>query len=244
MARLRGRRDDLHVHRLLRAGRRGAIGDTSGARFRRATASCDRAGDRTCAECCTARSTRHSSRRPSRRSSSSCMNLAFSVPLAAVLAIVSFIIGFFPIVGSWSVYLPVAAWLVDLPRRAGAGAGDGADRILREHRLHLDVPAPEDRRRAVEGPQLLLDAGRARSPGCTRSGWSASSSARCSSVCSRRSSTRSRRSRRGTGRSSSGDAGRVNALRRSAMIRFDKVTRATRAPALQLARRHAFVRKG
>jgi len=39
------------------------------------------------------------------------MNLAFHVPLAGVLAIVSFIIGFFPIVGSWSVYLPVAAWL-------------------------------------------------------------------------------------------------------------------------------------
>jgi len=40
------------------------------------------------------------------------MNLAFAVPLAAVLAVVSFIIGFFPIVGSWSVYVPVAAWLV------------------------------------------------------------------------------------------------------------------------------------
>ena len=39
------------------------------------------------------------------------MNLAFHVPLAGVLAILSFIIGFFPIVGSWSVYLPVAAWL-------------------------------------------------------------------------------------------------------------------------------------
>jgi len=39
------------------------------------------------------------------------MNLAFHVPLAAVLAIVAFVIGFFPIVGSWSVYLPVAAWL-------------------------------------------------------------------------------------------------------------------------------------
>jgi len=39
------------------------------------------------------------------------MNVAFHVPLAAVLAIVSFIIGFFPIVGSWSVYIPVAAWL-------------------------------------------------------------------------------------------------------------------------------------
>src|SRR5215831_2301676 len=38
------------------------------------------------------------------------MNLAFDVPLAAVLAILSFIVGFFPIVGSWSIYVPVAAW--------------------------------------------------------------------------------------------------------------------------------------
>ena len=40
------------------------------------------------------------------------LNLAFGVPLAAVLALASFIIGFFPIVGSWSVYVPVAAWLL------------------------------------------------------------------------------------------------------------------------------------
>jgi predicted PurR-regulated permease PerM len=40
------------------------------------------------------------------------LNLIFGVPLAAVLAILSFIIGFFPIVGSWSVYVPVAAWLL------------------------------------------------------------------------------------------------------------------------------------
>jgi predicted PurR-regulated permease PerM len=40
------------------------------------------------------------------------MNLAFRVPLAGALAVVSFIIGFFPIVGSWSVYVPVAIWLV------------------------------------------------------------------------------------------------------------------------------------
>ncbi|MGQ0712193.1 MAG: AI-2E family transporter [Gemmatimonadaceae bacterium] len=39
------------------------------------------------------------------------MNVAFDVPLAAVLALLSFVIGFFPIVGSWSVYVPVAAWL-------------------------------------------------------------------------------------------------------------------------------------
>ena len=50
------------------------------------------------------------------------MNLVFGVPLAAVLAILSFIIGFFPIVGSWSVYVPVAAWLLvfrDSPVKAG-----------------------------------------------------------------------------------------------------------------------------
>ncbi len=40
------------------------------------------------------------------------MNLVFGVPLAGVLAVVSFIIGFFPIVGSWSVYVPVALWLI------------------------------------------------------------------------------------------------------------------------------------
>ena len=38
--------------------------------------------------------------------------LLFQVPLAGVLVIVSFIIGFFPIVGSWSVYLPVSLWLL------------------------------------------------------------------------------------------------------------------------------------
>lgn len=40
------------------------------------------------------------------------MNVVFGVPLAGALAVVSFIIGFFPIVGSWSVYIPVAIWLV------------------------------------------------------------------------------------------------------------------------------------
>jgi predicted PurR-regulated permease PerM len=49
------------------------------------------------------------------------MNVAFHVPLAAVLAIVSFIIGFFPIVGSWSVYLPVAAWLAIFRNAPGQG---------------------------------------------------------------------------------------------------------------------------
>jgi predicted PurR-regulated permease PerM len=39
------------------------------------------------------------------------MNIVFHGPLAAVLALLSFVIGFFPIVGSWSVYVPVAIWL-------------------------------------------------------------------------------------------------------------------------------------
>lgn len=38
--------------------------------------------------------------------------MAFRVPLAGVLVILSFIIGFFPIVGSWSVYVPVGLWLL------------------------------------------------------------------------------------------------------------------------------------
>ena len=49
------------------------------------------------------------------------VNLVFGVPLAAPLAVVSFIIGFFPIVGSWSVYVPVAIWLAifrDAPGQA------------------------------------------------------------------------------------------------------------------------------
>jgi predicted PurR-regulated permease PerM len=49
------------------------------------------------------------------------MNLVFHVPLAGVLAIVSFVIGFFPIIGSWSVYLPVAAWLAIFRDAPGQG---------------------------------------------------------------------------------------------------------------------------
>ena len=49
------------------------------------------------------------------------MMVIFRVPLAAVLALISFVIGFFPIVGSWSVYVPVALWLLifrDAPTQA------------------------------------------------------------------------------------------------------------------------------
>jgi predicted PurR-regulated permease PerM len=40
------------------------------------------------------------------------MNLAFGVPLAVVLALLAFVIGFFPVVGSWAVYVPVAGYLL------------------------------------------------------------------------------------------------------------------------------------
>lgn len=56
------------------------------------------------------------------------MNLIFGVPLAAVLALISFVIGFFPIVGSWSVYVPVALWLAifrDAPGQAVVMAAVG-----------------------------------------------------------------------------------------------------------------------
>jgi predicted PurR-regulated permease PerM len=39
------------------------------------------------------------------------LTLAFRVPLPGVLALVGFVLGFFPVVGSWSVYVPVAVWL-------------------------------------------------------------------------------------------------------------------------------------
>lgn len=50
------------------------------------------------------------------------LNELFGVPLAGVLAVLSFIVGFFPIVGSWTIYVPVAAWLLvfrDAPVQAG-----------------------------------------------------------------------------------------------------------------------------
>lgn len=50
------------------------------------------------------------------------LNAVFGVPLAGVLAVLSFIVGFFPIVGSWTIYVPVAAWLLifrDAPVQAG-----------------------------------------------------------------------------------------------------------------------------
>lgn len=51
------------------------------------------------------------------------MNLVFGVPLAVVLALLAFVIGFFPVVGSWAVYVPVAGYLLvfqDAPWKAAA----------------------------------------------------------------------------------------------------------------------------
>jgi predicted PurR-regulated permease PerM len=51
---------------------------------------------------------------------------AFGVPLPVVLAFAAFIIGFFPVVGSWTVYLPAAGYLLvfqDAPWEALAMAG-------------------------------------------------------------------------------------------------------------------------
>ncbi|MDX6695779.1 MAG: hypothetical protein QOF02_3382 [Blastocatellia bacterium] len=39
------------------------------------------------------------------------LNLIFGVPLAVVLGITTFLIGFFPLVGEWAVYIPIAIYL-------------------------------------------------------------------------------------------------------------------------------------
>ena len=40
------------------------------------------------------------------------LNLVFDVPLAVVLALVTFLIGFFPLLGEWAVYIPVSVFLL------------------------------------------------------------------------------------------------------------------------------------
>ena len=40
------------------------------------------------------------------------MNFVFGVPLAVVLAIVTFMLGFFPLLGEWAVYVPVSVYLL------------------------------------------------------------------------------------------------------------------------------------
>ena len=48
------------------------------------------------------------------------MNFAFGVPLAVALALVTFIIGFFPLLGEWAVYIPVSVYLLVFQQRPGA----------------------------------------------------------------------------------------------------------------------------
>jgi predicted PurR-regulated permease PerM len=40
------------------------------------------------------------------------LNLVFGVPLAVVLTLVTFVIGFFPLLGEWAVYIPVSVFLL------------------------------------------------------------------------------------------------------------------------------------
>jgi predicted PurR-regulated permease PerM len=48
------------------------------------------------------------------------MNLAFGVPLAVALALATFLIGFFPLLGEWAVYIPVSVYLLVFQHRPGA----------------------------------------------------------------------------------------------------------------------------
>lgn len=40
------------------------------------------------------------------------LNIVFGVPLALVLGVVAFLIGFFPLLGEWAVYIPVSVYLI------------------------------------------------------------------------------------------------------------------------------------
>ncbi len=89
------------------------------------------------------------------------MNFVFGVPLAVALALITFLIGFFPLLGEWAVYIPVSVYLLVFQHRPGAAAAYlliglamtiGSSLVLRPE-------AGRAQRRAV---QLLLDAGRAR----------------------------------------------------------------------------------
>jgi predicted PurR-regulated permease PerM len=48
------------------------------------------------------------------------LNLCFGVPLAVVLALLVFLVGFFPILGEWAVYIPVAVYLLVFRHEPGA----------------------------------------------------------------------------------------------------------------------------
>ncbi|MGB8508102.1 MAG: AI-2E family transporter [Pyrinomonadaceae bacterium] len=48
------------------------------------------------------------------------MNLAFGVPLAVVLGLVTFLVGFFPLLGEWAVYIPIGIYLLVFQHRPRA----------------------------------------------------------------------------------------------------------------------------
>ncbi len=48
--------------------------------------------------------------------------LVFGVPIPFTLALLAFVIGFFPVVGSWTVYLPAAGWLLVFDGSPGKAA--------------------------------------------------------------------------------------------------------------------------
>jgi predicted PurR-regulated permease PerM len=50
------------------------------------------------------------------------LNLVFGVPLAVVLALVTFVIGFFPLLGEWAVYIPVSVFLLVFQNNPTAAA--------------------------------------------------------------------------------------------------------------------------
>jgi len=50
------------------------------------------------------------------------LNLVFGVPLAVALGLVTFLIGFFPLLGEWAVYIPVSIYLLVFQHRPGAAA--------------------------------------------------------------------------------------------------------------------------
>jgi predicted PurR-regulated permease PerM len=48
------------------------------------------------------------------------MNLVFGVPLAVALALTTFLIGFFPLLGEWTIYIPISIYLLVFQHRPGA----------------------------------------------------------------------------------------------------------------------------
>jgi predicted PurR-regulated permease PerM len=50
------------------------------------------------------------------------MNLLFGVPLAVALALATFLVGFFPLVGEWAIYIPISIYLLVFQHRPGAAA--------------------------------------------------------------------------------------------------------------------------